>query len=113
MWSDLVINSTAQSPLIVVFMELQYLLGSALISGLLEMIVRSRIEALLDSADADSLVHGFRRMLRGVCDGDVLLSSDYRRPGSKALVVNEIFFITFTGLEPNFSMRQPKDLWQR
>ena len=40
-----------------------------------DLLLRRRIYALLDTADAESLVSSFRQMLRGVCDGEVLLDS--------------------------------------
>ena len=48
------------------------------VSGLLEISVRSRIAMLLDS---ESMVSSFRKMLRGVCDGEVLLDSDFKISG--------------------------------
>ena len=39
------------------------------------MALRGRIYAKLDTADAESLVSSFRRVLRGACDGEVLLDS--------------------------------------
>ena len=33
------------------------------------------LQAVFDTADAESLVSSFRRMLRGVCDGEVLLDN--------------------------------------
>lgn len=44
----------------------------------IDVVLKGRIEALLDTADAESLVTSFRKMLRGVCDGEVLLDSDLR-----------------------------------
>ncbi|CAK9100703.1 Putative GTP cyclohydrolase URC1 [Durusdinium trenchii] len=44
-------------------------------SILIDSVLRARIYALLDTADAESLVSSFRRVLRGVCDGEVLLDS--------------------------------------
>lgn len=41
-------------------------------------------EALLDSAEAESMLSSFRRMLRGVCDGDILLDSNLQIQGSPA-----------------------------
>eukprot|EP00913_Durusdinium_trenchii_P035658 g33367.t2 len=38
--------------------------------------LRGRFYAQLDTADAESLLSSFRRVLRGVCDGDVLLDSE-------------------------------------
>ena len=39
----------------------------------IDVVLRQRINAQLETADAESLVSSFRRMLRGVCDGEVLL----------------------------------------
>eukprot|EP00913_Durusdinium_trenchii_P004468 g4147.t1 len=36
-------------------------------------VMQSEIKARIDSTDASSLKHGFRQVLRGVCDGDLLL----------------------------------------
>lgn len=44
-------------------------------SVLMDVALRGQIDALLDTADADSLISSFRSMLRGVCDGEVLLDS--------------------------------------
>ena len=44
-------------------------------SVFMDVTLRGRIYALLNTADAESLVSSFRRMLRGVCDGEVLLDS--------------------------------------
>ena len=44
-------------------------------SVFIDMALRGRIYAQLDSADAESLVSGFRRVLRGACDGEVLLDN--------------------------------------
>ncbi|CAK9099796.1 Reverse transcriptase domain-containing protein [Durusdinium trenchii] len=41
----------------------------------IDMVLRERIYAMLDTADAESLICGFRRVLRGLCDGEVLLDS--------------------------------------
>ncbi|CAK9056274.1 unnamed protein product [Durusdinium trenchii] len=41
----------------------------------IDTVLRTRIYALLDNADAESLVSSFARVLRGVCDGEVLLDS--------------------------------------
>ena len=40
--------------------------------------MRSNIRARFDCSDAESLMFSFRRMLRGVCDGEVLLDSTFR-----------------------------------
>ncbi|CAE7515408.1 unnamed protein product [Symbiodinium natans] len=39
---------------------------------------RERILAFVNSQDADSLVSAFRKMLKGVCDGDLLLDTGSR-----------------------------------
>ncbi|CAK9059330.1 unnamed protein product [Durusdinium trenchii] len=44
-------------------------------SVFIDMALRGRIYAQLDSADAESLVSGFRRVLRGACDGEGLLDN--------------------------------------
>ena len=56
--------------------EISFMMASISASCILEIWVKSRIEALLDTADAETLVSSFRRMLRGVCDGEVLLDSN-------------------------------------
>ncbi|CAK9058402.1 unnamed protein product [Durusdinium trenchii] len=40
-----------------------------------DLLLRGRIRARFHTADAESLVTSFRRVLRGVCDGEVLLAS--------------------------------------
>lgn len=51
-------------------------LGSIyMISGLSEFWINSQTEALLESK---ATVHSFRKMLRGLCDGEVVLDSDLR-----------------------------------
>ena len=57
------------------------------VSGLLEISIRSRIAMLLDS---ESMVSSFRKMLGGVCDGEVLLDSDFKISG-KADCLKTIF----------------------
>ena len=47
-------------------------------SYLVESMLRGRIYALMGSADAESLVSSFQRLLRGVCDGEVLLDSKFK-----------------------------------
>lgn len=44
-------------------------------SVFMHVALRGRIRAVLDTADAESLVSSFRKVLRGVCDGEVLLDS--------------------------------------
>lgn len=48
------------------------------VSFLLEFSIRSRIAMLLDS---ESMVSSFRKMLRGVCDGEALLDSNFKITG--------------------------------
>ena len=47
-------------------------------SFFIDLTLKSRIEAQIRHKDSDSLVSSFRRMLRGVCDGEVLLDSDLK-----------------------------------
>eukprot|EP00913_Durusdinium_trenchii_P018342 g17230.t1 len=47
-----------------------------------------QIDALLDTADADSLISSFRSMLRGVCDGEVLLDSGMNENVVEARLTN-------------------------
>ena len=51
------------------------LANSIACSLFMDVAFRGRIYDLLDTADAESLVSSFRRVLRGVCDGEVLLDS--------------------------------------
>ena len=48
------------------------------VSGLLEISIRSQNALLLDS---EAMVSSFRQMLRGVCDGEVLLDSELKISG--------------------------------
>jgi len=41
----------------------------------IDQLIMSNIAAKLDSGDASSLMRGFRQVLRGVCDGDLVLDS--------------------------------------
>ena len=45
------------------------------LSCFLESCIMAQIEAQFESAAAESMLSGFRSLLRGVCDGDVLLDS--------------------------------------
>ncbi|CAJ1400429.1 unnamed protein product [Effrenium voratum] len=45
------------------------------LSIFLESSISSQIEAKFETAHAESMLAGFRRLLRGVCDGEVLLDS--------------------------------------
>ncbi|CAE7193223.1 klhl36 [Symbiodinium sp. CCMP2592] len=48
------------------------------ISVVLERTLRDRVAAQFKNADAESMISGFRQMLRGVCDGEVLLDGGFR-----------------------------------
>lgn len=66
--------------------ELTFTLANIFASCVLELWVRARVVATLQTADAESLVSSFRRMLRGVCDGEVLLDHNFEICGeSKCL----------------------------
>ncbi|CAK9022814.1 unnamed protein product [Durusdinium trenchii] len=58
----------------------QFFICTACISSsvFIDLVLRGRFNALLETADSDSLVSGFRRVLRGVCDGEVLLDSEMK-----------------------------------
>ena len=58
--------------------EFSFTLANICASCVLELWVRSRIKASLETADAEALVSSFRRMLRGVSDGEVLLDNDLK-----------------------------------
>ncbi|OLP82423.1 hypothetical protein AK812_SmicGene36928 [Symbiodinium microadriaticum] len=49
-----------------------------MLPGFVEFALRERIVASIRSKDADSLIFGFRQMLKGICDGEVLLDSQLR-----------------------------------
>ena len=54
-----------------------HVISNIIIGGVLAICIhhiQSLILAQLDSGDASSLVSGFRQVLRGVCDGDVVLN---------------------------------------
>ncbi|CAK9057996.1 Reverse transcriptase domain-containing protein [Durusdinium trenchii] len=57
------------------FVQIFILVITIASSMFIDMGLRGRIYAQLDTADAESLLSSFRRVLRGVCDGDVLLDS--------------------------------------
>ena len=61
-------------------------LASIWASCILDLWVKSRIEAQLETADAESLVSSFRRMLRGVCDGEVLVDGQFKIVGESQCV---------------------------
>ncbi|CAE7463993.1 unnamed protein product [Symbiodinium necroappetens] len=58
-----------------IFAQLVVVVINGLPSLALELCVRSHLRASLASADAESMVQGFRHVLRGICDGEVLLDS--------------------------------------
>ena len=58
-----------------VLAQVLVLVITAVLALSLELGVRAQLRASLASADAGSMVQGFRRVLRGICDGDVLLDS--------------------------------------
>ena len=49
---------------------------------LLEFTLRECISASFQSKDSDSLISGFRQMLKGICDGELLVDSKFRISGS-------------------------------
>lgn len=53
--------------------ESQIWIANLGLSAILEYLVCCRVRASLETAESTSLLSGFRRMLRGVCDGEVLL----------------------------------------
>ena len=61
-------------------------LASIWASCILDLWVKSRIEAQLETADAESLVSSFRRMLRGVCDGEALVDGQFKIIGESQCV---------------------------
>ncbi|CAE7543048.1 unnamed protein product [Symbiodinium natans] len=48
----------------------------------MDAVLRDRIEASLRSKDSDSMIFGFRQMLKGICDGALLLDSSLQINGS-------------------------------
>ncbi|CAK9001165.1 Uncharacterized protein SCF082_LOCUS6813 [Durusdinium trenchii] len=58
--------------------KLFVLVESIAASVFVDLVFRAHIHAVLDSADAESLVGSFRRMLRGISDGEVLLDSQMK-----------------------------------
>ena len=44
--------------------------------------LKARISAAFKSKDADALSFGFRQVLRGICDGDLLLDSNFQMCGN-------------------------------
>ncbi|CAE6966023.1 unnamed protein product [Symbiodinium sp. CCMP2592] len=63
----------------------------SVISVVLERTLRDRLAAQIRNMDAESIIVAFRQMLRGVCDGEVLLDDGLRvQEGSNCL--NQILF---------------------
>ncbi|CAJ1407184.1 unnamed protein product [Effrenium voratum] len=61
--------------------EFQILVVNVLFTYIIEAVLRSHLQALFDSADAEAMVSSFRRMLKGICDGVVLLDSSLKVHG--------------------------------
>ncbi|CAJ1337992.1 unnamed protein product, partial [Effrenium voratum] len=53
-------------------------------STTVEIHMRSHIEVVWASADSESMLASFRRLLRGACDGEVLLDSEMKIHGEPA-----------------------------
>ncbi|CAJ1404278.1 unnamed protein product [Effrenium voratum] len=64
-----------------VFREICVATSLIALSSFLETCISSQIEAHFESAEAGSMLTAFRRLLRGVCDGEVLLDSQMRIQG--------------------------------
>jgi len=77
-WADFCGQSGLRHPAYSVFLHLVVLTLVLVGSAILENCVRSNIRPRFDCSDAESLMFSFRRMLRGVCDGEVLLDSTFR-----------------------------------
>lgn len=74
--------------------EIQLWTANVGLSFILEFLVCSRIRATLDTAEAESLLSSFRRMLRGVCDGELLLDHNLQVEG----VLFSFFFFSLSSL---------------
>lgn len=61
-----------------VWVEVFVATGTVILSISLEYYMRETIAAQFRSQDAETMVAGFRRMLRGICDGEVLLDGQLR-----------------------------------
>lgn len=79
-------DMTPTSMASILLANVTFSLGNIFASCILDLWVRSRIEALLQTADAESLLSSFRRMLRGVCDGEVLLDDQLKIFGESECV---------------------------
>jgi len=83
-WSMAVTNGwTAISPLFLLQQAFQAAIG-IMVPGFVEFALRERIVASIRSKDSDSLIFGFRQMLKGICDGELLLDSQLRVFGDTA-----------------------------
>ena len=52
------------------------------VSVVLENCLKQRLEAEFRSADDETITSGFRRVLRGICDGEILLNGDLKIDGN-------------------------------
>jgi len=77
-WSDFKSPAGMHHPGFSVFLQCVVLGLTILGSHTLETCVRSTIRAQFHGSDAESLMVSFRQLLRGVCDGEVLLDSNLR-----------------------------------
>lgn len=55
-----------------------------MVPGLIESTARKRIDLAMQSKMANLMVSGFRRMIKGLCDGDLLLDTNFCIRGSSA-----------------------------
>ncbi|CAE7274743.1 Mcat [Symbiodinium natans] len=78
LWADFSGPNGVRHPAFTVFLQ-GVVLGLTIFgSYTLETCVQSNIRAQFHRSDAESLMVSFRRMLRGICDGEVLLDSNLR-----------------------------------
>ncbi|CAE7666997.1 unnamed protein product [Symbiodinium sp. CCMP2592] len=78
LWADFMAPGGLNHPGFCVFLQLVALGLTIVLSWVLETGVRATLCAQFLHSDAESLMSSFRRMLRGVCDGEVLLDSNLR-----------------------------------
>ncbi|CAK9019400.1 Ion_trans domain-containing protein, partial [Durusdinium trenchii] len=64
------------------FEELQLWSATVGLSAILEFLVCARLRAALDAAQHEALLGSVQRILRGVCDGAVLLDDEHRVQGT-------------------------------
>ena len=74
-------DTLRQSPRFLFQQICQLGLGVA-IPFFVEATLRARISAAFKFQDADALIFGFRQVLRGLCDGDLLLDDNFHIRGS-------------------------------